>query len=319
MNALTNKKYKVSVLVIPTHTRNTLNHTLNSLFKQTYQDIEIILLDKGESTQLTQDMLQASQHYSNIIYVEVKDKQSPVASYNEGIEKASGDYIVIAKLDDVMDEKRIERQVAYLEASSDTVMVCADMEGISALEGKAYASYYQHHRLKVYEEDQTTHLIQSNFVLGNTLCFNKNLQDVMFPIPTTLDYEDWWLAFTASLYGKIHYMDEVLVTHYISEEENGDFITRKKFINYRVGIAASNAKYYAEMVEYCRKHKQHYLAVIQPIGLRDQLISEYRLSKRMEYYFSEAVCKCRRKIRIKERLKIWAYLWCGPYLLIIKH
>lgn len=308
----------VSVVVIPTHPLATLRKTLSSLLEQTYQNLEIILVDTCENLQLTEEIQQATKQYHHIHYIQVKDTKSKVEPYNKGVEKAKGKYIVLAKLEDVFAPTCIEKQLDALKKDEEAVMVCADMEAKKITGEKVYTSYYQHFGVKVYEEDQTGHLIQGNFVLGNTLCFKKEIVEATFPIPQQLAYEDWWLAFTASIQGKILYINEVLVNHYLSEEEINDLHGMKNFMKYRVEVAHANTYYYAAMTKYCREHKQHYLAIIQPMELRDKLISEYKLTKRLQYYFSEASCRCRRKIRMKERFKIWAYVCFGPYLLIIK-
>lgn len=308
----------VSVVVVATGAQTSIRKTIGSLLEQTYQQLEVILVDSGLDAQVTAEMQMASGQYAHMHYVLATEGESKIKPYNEGIARAKGQYIALLKVGDVMHPQCIAKQLNYLEQHPKAVMVCADMKACKKSEEEIYSSYYNHHKIRVYQEDQTAHLIQSNFVLGNTLCLRKSIVDSVFPIPEVLDYEDWWLALTASIQGNIGFIDQVLLTHYISEETIEEQLGRQKFMKHRVQVAQSNAKYYEAMIAYCREHKQHYLAIIQPMELRDKLISEYSLKRRMTYYFSEATYRCRRKIRLKERMKIWAYLWCGPYLLLVR-
>ncbi|MGL5675489.1 MAG: glycosyltransferase [Cellulosilyticaceae bacterium] len=308
----------VSVVVVAAQPHLSIRKTIASLLEQTYQHLEIVLVDTGMEPQVSEEMQMASNQYAHMHYVQVSGEASKMAPYNRGMMKTSGQYITLLKAGDVLQAECIEKQLAYLQQHSQSVMVCADMKGLKKSEEEVYSSYYNYHKIRVYEEEQTAHLIQSNFVLGHTLCMRREVVHAVFPIPETLDYEDWWLALTGSIQGHIGYIDEALVTHYLSEETVEELLGRQNFMKHRVQVAQSNAKYYEAMVDYCRAHKHHYLAIIQPMELRDKLMSEYSVKKRMDYYFSEATYRCRRKIRFKEKMKIWAYLWCGPYLLLLR-
>ncbi|MGL4362371.1 MAG: glycosyltransferase [Cellulosilyticaceae bacterium] len=309
---------QVSIVVVAQKNGGVLKRSIDSILAQTYQYVEVILVDDGKCNQITLDMQRADSQYQHMHYVKCDAKDSYNQVYNEGIEKATGTYIAILKLGDVMENTCIEKYVQYLQSNTDAVMVYSDMSGVKIDGDSVYESYYNHYKIQRFEEEQTAHLLQSNFVLGHTLCMRSSIKDAILPVPNELKYEDWWIAVTGSIRGKIGFINQVLITHYISddciEKEKG----RKHFMKQRVEVAKANADYYDAFINYCRTYKLHYLAVIQPMALRDRLMSEYSLRRRWQHYYSEATYRCHRKIRMKERIKIWAYLWCGPYLLLIR-
>lgn len=307
----------VTIIVSADHQGLSMQETFQSVLEQTYQNLQIILLNDLKDIQLTEQMRQANRQHSHVTYIEYEGNEGLMYGYNLAIQQAQGAYIALLKVGDIMDPKRIEKQLNRLETHSEEVLTCGDMEGVDAMGKVCHPSYYQHNRIKVYEEDQTNHLIQTNFVLGNTLFFRREIIEALFPISTQLPYEDWWIGVGASIQGKVHYMDEVLGKYRIDAEEKQQ-LGRIGFMKQRVEIAKMNALYYKAFMEYFRTNRYHYLAVVQPMELRDVLMSEYSLKRRMAYYYSEATYRCRRKIRMRERMKIQAYLWLGPYLLLVK-
>lgn len=85
-------------VIIPTFNRAPLiETTLISVFKQSFTDWEIIVIDDG-STDKTIDVLK---QYSDKIKILQQENQGPGAARNLGIERAQGEYIVFLDSDDI--------------------------------------------------------------------------------------------------------------------------------------------------------------------------------------------------------------------------
>lgn len=118
-------KDKVSI-VIPTFNREKLIiGCLNSIIKQTYNNIEIIIVDDG-STDNTESVIENyinSNNQFNIKYFKQKNNGAPSAR-NLGLKQSTGDYIVFFDSDDFMEIDRIKKQIKCISQNSADACVC---------------------------------------------------------------------------------------------------------------------------------------------------------------------------------------------------
>lgn len=111
-------------IVLPTyHSVGTIADALASLRRQTYRNIDIIII-ADEPTKRELEIIQdhSDQHLRTTLVRHDKRKGLP-ASLNEGFALASGKYIARMDADDISYPQRIERQVEFMEANPD-VGVC---------------------------------------------------------------------------------------------------------------------------------------------------------------------------------------------------
>jgi len=105
---------KVSIIV-PTHNRvEKLKRALDSILKQTYSEIEVIVVDDG-STDSTWDVLKKYQEKDKrIIAIHQENKGASVAR-NVGIQKATGTYVNFVDDDDFIEKDIIEKLVEKIK------------------------------------------------------------------------------------------------------------------------------------------------------------------------------------------------------------
>lgn len=103
-----NKAIKVSILVPIYNVEKYLRQCLNSLTRQTLEDIEIICLNDG-STDSSLDILEEYAKNDSRIVVVNKKNSGYGDSMNKGLKKASGEYIGIVESDDFIELNAFER------------------------------------------------------------------------------------------------------------------------------------------------------------------------------------------------------------------
>lgn len=108
----------VSVL-IPTYNRvRFLPEAIESALKQTYKNVEIVVVDDG-STDSTEDLMDYyTKKYDNIHYYKLKHKNAANAR-NFGVTKCNGEYICLCDSDDIMNPERVKESVKRLEKGLD--------------------------------------------------------------------------------------------------------------------------------------------------------------------------------------------------------
>ena len=121
----------VSVIIIFLDEEKFIREAIESVFAQTYDNWELLLVDDGSTDASTKIALQyAEQHPGKVRYLDHEGHRNRgmSASRNLGIRHARGDYIAFLDADDVWLPDKLEHQVAILSAEPEAVMVCGPVQ-----------------------------------------------------------------------------------------------------------------------------------------------------------------------------------------------
>jgi glycosyltransferase involved in cell wall biosynthesis len=114
---------KLSVITVTYNSAETLQDTIDSVAKQSYNDIEHIIVD-GLSTDGTLDIIQSNPSIAR--YVSEKDEGLYYAM-NKGVEMAEGDIIAILNSDDVYADVDVVKDMVQAFESQEVEAVYADL------------------------------------------------------------------------------------------------------------------------------------------------------------------------------------------------
>ncbi|MEI3394172.1 MAG: glycosyltransferase family 2 protein [Clostridia bacterium] len=113
---------KISVIIPVYNVEKYLARCLNSIIKNTYKNIEIILVNDGSKDKSQEIIDKYKNKYGNIIKAKEQENKGPAEARNVGIEMASGEYLMFIDSDDFIKEDYIENYVKTLkEADYDLV------------------------------------------------------------------------------------------------------------------------------------------------------------------------------------------------------
>ncbi|MDQ0160557.1 glycosyltransferase family 2 protein [Alkalibacillus salilacus] len=105
------KKPLVSV-VIPFYSElNWLDEALHSVKNQTYDNLEVLVVNDGSP----EDPTSVMEKYNNFAFLINKENGGPSSARNLGIEKSAGKYIAFLDSDDIWMPKKVEMQVKLME------------------------------------------------------------------------------------------------------------------------------------------------------------------------------------------------------------
>lgn len=103
-------------VVIPTYNNaKYLREALMSIIKQSYHNLEIIVVDDGSTDGTTAILQSLAKRDARLSIITHKHNQGIVRSLNQGFTRAHGKYIARMDADDISLPERIATQVAYLE------------------------------------------------------------------------------------------------------------------------------------------------------------------------------------------------------------
>ena len=118
---------RVSVLMSVYNGERYLRDSIESIANQTFRDYEFVIVDDG-SVDNTWGILEEYAAYdARIVLLRNKVNIGLTRSLNKGLASARGGYIARQDADDVSLPERLEKQIEFLEANPETVLVASDV------------------------------------------------------------------------------------------------------------------------------------------------------------------------------------------------
>ncbi|MFL6255484.1 MAG: glycosyltransferase family 2 protein [Pyrinomonadaceae bacterium] len=140
----------VSVVVPSYNYGHLIRETLDSLAAQTYGAWECVVVDDG-STDATRAVVEAyAATDARVRYVRQENARQ-AAARNNGIRHSSGDYFQFLDSDDLLEPRKFERQVEYLESHADAGLVYS---GVRYFESDAGGELSHSRQYSVWDDGQ---------------------------------------------------------------------------------------------------------------------------------------------------------------------
>ncbi|MEI6141739.1 MAG: glycosyltransferase [Mariniphaga sp.] len=172
---------KVSVIVPNYNHAKYLHQRLDSIFNQTFQDIEVILLDDC-STDYSREILEQYRNHpkvSTIIFNE-SNSGSTFKQWIKGIELAKGEYIWIAESDDFAEYIFLETAMNIFQTKKCSIFFTQSFivneYGITQGKWNEYSNIYKNDFIADGKEIVQNYLINSNIIPNTSaVLFKKDL------------------------------------------------------------------------------------------------------------------------------------------------
>ena len=202
-------------VVIPTYNRaNTICRAIESTLGQTYENIELIIVDDGS----TDDTHAKLAGYGKRIRVIKQNNAGPSVARNRGIEISTGEILTFLDSDDLWMPTKIERQVAILEQVEKSVPCCLCNTIIRNSNGDERLSFDLARVYPRYDEGvwmNATEILSTRciFFTQAVAIRRETLQKVGGFNESLLVMEDHEMALKLSLEGPWAYIQEPLVIY----------------------------------------------------------------------------------------------------------
>lgn len=118
---------KVSVIVPAYNAEKYISQCIMSIMKQTYKNMEIIIIDDG-SNDSTQNKIEELSKADSRIKLFTQVNSGPSVARNRGIEEVSGEYIVFVDSDDKIQELYVEKLVNKIMDNCYDLVCCGYIE-----------------------------------------------------------------------------------------------------------------------------------------------------------------------------------------------
>ncbi|KAA0127973.1 glycosyltransferase family 2 protein [Chryseobacterium sp. SN22] len=121
---MANPLFKISVIVPVYNVEKYLPKCLESLISQTYQDIEILVVNDGSTDDSENIIQEYAQKYPEKIKPFAKENGGLSDARNFGIDRAAGDYIGFVDSDDYVNPAMFEEMVGLAEKHQAKMVIC---------------------------------------------------------------------------------------------------------------------------------------------------------------------------------------------------
>lgn len=114
---------KVSIVIPVYNCENYIRTCMESITNQTYRNIEVIIINDG-SKDKTKDIINSFiSKDSRIIYIE-QENSGPSMARNNGIDKATGEYLIFIDSDDTVEENYVEILLKSILDEKNDIVCC---------------------------------------------------------------------------------------------------------------------------------------------------------------------------------------------------
>ncbi len=207
----------VSVIALSYNHAPFIEMALQSLWKQSFQYWEVIVVDDASSDNSPEIIRQflsqnPCQKVKACIFHE--KNQGNCVSFNQALALAEGKYVVDFALDDVMLPRRLEQQVNFFEKQSTQVGLIFSNAQIIDEKGKLLKHHYPvdtqgKAKVKVPKENFFRAVLEKYFICPPTMMFRKSMLEDLGGYDESLAYEDFDIWVRASQNYDFAYLDEV--------------------------------------------------------------------------------------------------------------
>lgn len=208
---------RVSVVVVTYDQARFLPEALGSVLAQTFTDYEVVVVDDASSDGSVAVVEEwAARHGVDVTLVAHSSNTGPCRSLNDGIARARGEYVALLSGDDAWLPRKLEVQVAQLDALPAAVGVAyGDAYLMDESGDELPGRFVETHRSfdAPPEGDLFEVLLESNFIPGPATLFRRRCLEETGAFDESLAYEDWdfWIRFAARF--RFAYTPEVLARY----------------------------------------------------------------------------------------------------------
>ena len=200
---------KVSIALCTYNGAKYIEEQLETVINQTYKNLEIIVIDDCSTDETVTIINKFAERDNRILLHQNKQNLGVIKNFEKAIYLCTGDFIALCDQDDVWLYDKIKFLVENIDDNS---LIYHNSQLINDA-GK--------HLFKIsdifnmYQGDNPLAFIFFNCIPGHTSMFNRELLTYLKLYGPFDDnfYHDWWIAFIAASYGKIKYLDKVLVNY----------------------------------------------------------------------------------------------------------
>jgi glycosyltransferase involved in cell wall biosynthesis len=199
----------VSIVVPSYNHAKYIKETILSIVHQTYQNIELIVIDDGSKDNSVEILKDLQKEFDFILIL--RENRGVIKTLNEGLALAKGKYFCGFASDDIMEINRIKLQVEIMELNTQYAITYGKMKVINQ-DGQFVKNLKSKYALS---GNLFYKIFERNFITAPTVLFQKKVLEELEGFSTEFDIEDLPMWLKISQKYPIGFVDEFLVSYRI--------------------------------------------------------------------------------------------------------
>lgn len=263
----------VSIAVCTYNGQRYLKEQLDSLVFQTYQNIEIIVVDDCSTDQTISILAEYEGSNANFNFVINNINLGYAKNFEKAISLCKGKYIALSDQDDIWELDKIEKQVAEIGLHA---LVYHDSKCIDENGNEIKQNLSDVYRL--YEGKSSLPFLFYNCVSGHSMLFTSELIPLLLPFDKRF-FHDRWIAFIASERGGVKLIPEKLVSYRQHQTSITDFLKLKE-----IDDPIKHQFFNQDLIEWAQKcevssikEKRFYKSFLKCFDSQNNIIKKYML------------------------------------------
>ena len=204
---MTQSKGLVSIAVATYNGEKYLTEQLDCLLRQTYPEIEIVIVDDGSKDNTVAIVQQYCSKYTNIKLLMNEQNRGVTKTFERGIEHCNGVFVALCDQDDIWELDKIAIMVAEINIEDAVYCNSLLVDSYNVSMGK---DFKQVMNLKSYYSGAP--FLLSNCIPGHAMLIKTDFVKMCLPFPTHI-YFDRWISFCAAANKGIKYINQQLVRY----------------------------------------------------------------------------------------------------------
>ncbi len=198
----------VSVAVATYNGQRFLRQQLDSIYAQTYPNIEVVAIDDHSSDE-TVAILERCRRARGLTYRINETNLGYPRNFEKAAHMCNGAYIAFSDQDDIFLPHKIETLVREIQGYS---LIYSDAAIIDAAGAVLAPSYMRFVNFPMLTGKPFRELVFRCFIRGFQVLFERELLRAAPPMPDRVTHDDWFTILAAK-HGGIKYLDEPLVRY----------------------------------------------------------------------------------------------------------
>jgi glycosyltransferase involved in cell wall biosynthesis len=197
----------VSIVLATYNGEKYLAQQLESLFKQSYTNIEIIAVDDRSSDKTVEILNEQAKGHTNMKVFVNPTNLGFIKNFERGCSLSTGDFIALCDQDDYWDLDKIKKMVEGIGKHAiiycDSIVCDENLhsKGIKVSELVNFKSWNNCLQLAVFCR-----------IYAHAMFFTRSLFDAAYPFLEVIP-PDWWLPYLSTFHGGMKYLPEPLVLY----------------------------------------------------------------------------------------------------------
>lgn len=212
----------VSIICLCYNHANFLHEALDSVFAQTYPNLEILVVDDASTDASAHIIAAYADKYPNLNFLPHAQNQGNCASFNQAFQVSKGDFIIDFATDDVLHPDRVRAQVeVFCQLPPECGVVYTNAELIDDASQPLGLFHKQTASGNLVpapaEGDVFEEVLRRYFICPPTMMMRRAVLEELNGYDPTLAYEDFDFWVRSSRRWKYHFLNQVLCQRRLHE------------------------------------------------------------------------------------------------------